>query len=137
MIVPCYAASKKTSQGIIFLHTIKQGVADGSFGIEVAKLAQLPATIIHRAQELLVSIEHRSPQDSTTQLATQAQASRESDNGDILSSEIAQLQEKIFVLSEQLKQYQKMEQRLREIDMNALSPKQAFDVLWNWHEENF
>jgi DNA mismatch repair protein MutS len=52
-IVQYHAASHKSAQGIVFLHTILPGVSDGSFGIEVAKLAQLPASVVQRAQELV------------------------------------------------------------------------------------
>lgn len=52
-MISYYAASRKTDKGIIFLYTMVQGIADGSFGIEVAKIAQLPAPIIDRAQVLL------------------------------------------------------------------------------------
>lgn len=48
-----YAACKKTPQGIVFLYQILQGVADGSFGVEVAKLAHLPAQVIARAEQIL------------------------------------------------------------------------------------
>lgn len=52
-IVSYHAASKKTDSGIILLHRIEKGVAQGSFGIEVAKIANLPETVISRAQEIL------------------------------------------------------------------------------------
>jgi DNA mismatch repair protein MutS len=52
-IVAYHAASKKTEHGILFLYKILPGVAHGSFGIEVAKLAQLPQSIIDRAQVLI------------------------------------------------------------------------------------
>ncbi len=48
-----YAMSKKTPLGIVFLYKIAAGIADGSFGIEVAKLAELPESIISRAKVLL------------------------------------------------------------------------------------
>lgn len=47
-----YMKSKKTEHGILFLYQLVKGVADGSFGIEIAKLAQLPESIINRSQEL-------------------------------------------------------------------------------------
>lgn len=49
--------SEKTNSGIIFLHEIAKGKAGGSFGLEVAKLADLPQEIINRARDL---IEHLS-----------------------------------------------------------------------------
>jgi DNA mismatch repair protein MutS len=38
---------------LIFLHKIKNGAADKSYGIHVAKLAQIPEEVINRAQVLL------------------------------------------------------------------------------------
>ena len=42
---------------VIFLHHIKDGKADKSYGIHVAKLADLPEDIIYRAYQLLESFE--------------------------------------------------------------------------------
>src|SRR5947208_7543229 len=39
---------KETSGGIVFLHTVEAGPASKSYGIEVAKLAGLPAGVIAR-----------------------------------------------------------------------------------------
>jgi len=52
-MVNYYAASKQQETGILFLHKIIKGVARGSFGIEVAQLAQLPPAVIERAREIL------------------------------------------------------------------------------------
>ncbi len=51
-IVAYHAASKQTADGILLLHKIERGFADGSFGIEVAKRVNLPAAVLERAQEL-------------------------------------------------------------------------------------
>lgn len=50
---------KEKDNGIIFLHKIKKGSADRSFGIEVAKLAGIPSSVIDRAKELLSSLEKK------------------------------------------------------------------------------
>lgn len=42
---------------VVFLHHIKEGKADKSYGIHVAKLADLPEDIIQRAYQLLESFE--------------------------------------------------------------------------------
>ena len=39
--------------GIVFLHTVEAGPASKSYGIEVARLAGLPAAVIERAREVL------------------------------------------------------------------------------------
>jgi len=42
---------------VVFLRKIVPGGADRSYGIHVAKLAGLPASVIHRAQEVLARLE--------------------------------------------------------------------------------
>ena len=44
---------KETSSGIVFLHSVEAGPASKSYGIEVAKLAGLPAAVISRARDVL------------------------------------------------------------------------------------
>jgi len=41
---------KDAAGGIVFLHNIEPGAASKSYGIEVARLAGLPAAVIERAQ---------------------------------------------------------------------------------------
>ena len=50
-------AVKKRKDDIIFLRKIVPGPADGSYGVEVAKLAGLPDRVILRARELLKELE--------------------------------------------------------------------------------
>jgi DNA mismatch repair protein MutS len=42
---------------VVFLHKIKEGPADKSYGIHVAQLAELPAELIARANEILTELE--------------------------------------------------------------------------------
>ncbi|MGC8901782.1 MAG: DNA mismatch repair protein MutS [Fervidobacterium sp.] len=44
---------KETSDGVIFLHKVIGGVADRSYGIEVAAIAGLPESIVERAKQIL------------------------------------------------------------------------------------
>jgi DNA mismatch repair protein MutS len=48
---------KEIGDDILFLRKIVRGSADKSFGIQVAKLAGLPETVIDRAKEILSGIE--------------------------------------------------------------------------------
>ena len=48
-------AERKT--GILFLHQVTPGPADRSYGIEVARLAGLPPSVLRRAFELLELLE--------------------------------------------------------------------------------
>ncbi|WP_339163436.1 DNA mismatch repair protein MutS [Siminovitchia sp. FSL W7-1587] len=42
---------------LVFLHKVKDGPADKSYGIHVAELAELPKDLIERAQEILAELE--------------------------------------------------------------------------------
>ena len=50
-------AVKKRGEQMIFLRKIVPGATDDSYGIEVAKLAGLPAAVVTRAREILSELE--------------------------------------------------------------------------------
>jgi len=104
-----HVSVKETAGGIVFLKKVEPGAADRSYGIEVAKLAGLPNEVIERAREVLA--EHESAEQRVTeQLA--------SDEG----RPPAQLT--IFTpLSEPVLE------RLREVDLNRLTPLEALNLL--------
>lgn len=106
-----FAASKRTASGIVLLYKIVQGVADGSFGIEVAKMAGLPVPVVAHAQELIGHL-HGSAQGSFSQV-----------KGSDAVNELQVLKRDYAVLHEAVS-------LLQEIDYDNLSPKQAFDLLW-------
>jgi DNA mismatch repair protein MutS len=101
---------KETSGGIVFLRKVEAGAADKSYGIEVAKLAGLPAELILRAREVLK--EHESAETSTSRHLERAEST-------------PSLQLTMFTpLSQQIVD------RLKEADLNALSPIQALNLLY-------
>ncbi|GAB4527937.1 MAG: DNA mismatch repair protein MutS [Roseibium sp.] len=58
---------KEWNGDVIFLHEIVPGAADRSYGIQVAKLAGLPATVVERSRQVLGQLEEqdrRSPAES-------------------------------------------------------------------------
>ncbi|MGE0206701.1 MAG: DNA mismatch repair protein MutS [Candidatus Babeliales bacterium] len=116
-IVAYHAASKKTEQGILLLYKILLGAADGSFGLEVAKLAQIPPSIIARADTLLKTLTH---EKSYPVIVDQQH----------LVLENQKLKETIHDLRVKLKEKDELWSRLNSINLNDLSPKKAFDMLW-------
>ncbi len=54
-------AVKKRSDTIVFLRKIVPGGTDDSFGIDVAKLAGLPKTVVQRARQILTQLEEGQP----------------------------------------------------------------------------
>ncbi|MEJ5242409.1 MAG: DNA mismatch repair protein MutS [Desulfomicrobiaceae bacterium] len=55
----CTMAIKEWKGEIIFLHRLVPGPSDRSYGIEVARLAGVPAPVIQRAKEILRQLEAR------------------------------------------------------------------------------
>ncbi len=118
------AASKKMGHGIVFLYTIIRGVADGSFGIEVAKLAHLPEKVIERSSGLVQSFAQ-----GATQIIPAVV-----DQSD-LSAEIKVLRAENKRLLADKDKAAKVMNMLAGLDFDTLSPKKAFDLLWSYKHE--
>lgn len=124
-IMPFYMASKKTNNGIMFLYKIIQGVADGSFGVEVAKLAQLPKQVIDRAEQLLEKLIYKEqtvmmPADQELMHAYQ---------------QLMQDYTHLKALYAQLQKEKVMLDDFAQLNIDTISPKQAFDLLWRWKQQ--
>ncbi len=46
---------------LVFMHAVKEGPADKSYGLQVALLAGVPRPVIHRARQRLVQLQHSKP----------------------------------------------------------------------------
>ena len=104
-----HVSVKETGGGIVFLRKVEPGAADRSYGIEVAKLAGLPNEVVERAREVLTQHEF-AEQQATAQLSPGA------------SPPPTQLT--IFTpLS------QPVLEKLREVDLNRLTPLEALNLL--------
>ncbi|HUK33378.1 MAG TPA: DNA mismatch repair protein MutS, partial [Vicinamibacterales bacterium] len=57
-VVNFHVAVREWKDDIVFLRKIVAGRSDRSYGIQVAKLAGLPASVIARAREILQALEH-------------------------------------------------------------------------------
>ncbi|HTA17190.1 MAG TPA: DNA mismatch repair protein MutS, partial [bacterium] len=62
-----YSVAVREWQGkIVFLHSIKRGASEHSYGVAVARLAGVPEPVLKRAREVLTSLElHRRPPRGT------------------------------------------------------------------------
>jgi DNA mismatch repair protein MutS len=102
----------ETASGIVFLHNIEPGAASKSYGIEVARLAGLPAAVIERAKHVLK--QHEKQERQSVQVETEADP----------------MQLTIFTpLS------QKIVDRIEQTDVNALTPLAALNLLEELQQE--
>jgi DNA mismatch repair protein MutS len=101
---------------IIFLRKIERGATKSSFGIEVAKMAGLPASVIARAKEVLARLEREEAarileeKDLRSKVQTLAASSASKDNFQI----------SLFDMSDG-----KLRQALLALDLNKLTPIEA------------
>lgn len=108
-------AVKKRGDDITFLRRIVRGGADDSYGIEVAKLAGIPQSIITRAKEILRELE-----SSDLNIKQKGESNVESEileNGQ--NVELPLLTENSGVI-----------EKLKEIDLNTLTPIEAINLLY-------
>jgi DNA mismatch repair protein MutS len=104
-----HVSVKETGGGIVFLRKVEVGAADRSYGIEVAKLAGLPNEVITRAREVLA--EHESAERELT--------GHLSPGADPPPAQLT-----IFTpLS------QPVLEKLRQVDLNRLTPLEALNLL--------
>ena len=57
-VVNAHVAAREWQDDIVFLHKIVPGRSDRSYGIQVARLAGMPAAVIARARAILEALEH-------------------------------------------------------------------------------
>ena len=62
-------AGKEWNGDVIFLHEVRRGAADRSYGVQVAKLAGLPASVVERARVVLEALEKGEREGGTGQKA--------------------------------------------------------------------
>ena len=92
---------KEIANTIVFLRKVMRGGANRSFGIEVAELAGVSPEVTERAKKILNGLEKRNQTDNSIALSQ--------------SSEQPKLSE--------------VERIIKDLDLNNLSPMQAFNVL--------
>ncbi|MBO0903678.1 DNA mismatch repair protein MutS [Jiella sp. MQZ13P-4] len=98
---------------VIFLHEVTAGVADRSYGIQVAKLAGLPHAVIERARHVLAELERSGSQSRRTAFV------------DDLPLFSAALSRKPEGPSES-----EVERELARLDPDGLTPKAALEELY-------
>jgi len=62
-------AVKEWEGNVVFLHEVKKGAADRSYGVQVAQLAGLPAMVVARARDVLSALERGEREGSSRQKA--------------------------------------------------------------------
>ena len=101
-------AAKKRGDSLVFLRKIVRGMADDSYGIEVAKLAGVPSPVIKRAKEVLLVLEASAPEKKHERAVTSIED---------------------LNISVQTVADDEIREKLKGVDLNIITPVDAFDIL--------
>ncbi len=107
-----HVSVKEAGGSVVFLRRVEPGAADRSYGIEVAKLAGLPNEVVVRAREVLTeheSSEHRLSGHLTPGSSTEPERATQLTIFTPLSQPVLE--------------------KLREVDLNRLTPLEALNLL--------
>ena len=106
-----HVSAHEEDGNITFLHKIKDGSIDKSYGIHVAKLAKLPDSLIKRADEILKIYENKEKKRDI------------------------KIQEALPIEDLMPKTDKKLEQEIKKIDILNITPIEALNILYKLQEE--
>ena len=104
---------------IVFLHKVKAGAADRSYGIQVAKLAGLPKAVTRRAGEVLATLES-TDQRAAGGLATLAELPLFAASADKQAPDAPQASQ--------------LQKAVHDINPDELTPRAALEMLYKLKE---
>ena len=111
-----HVSAVEEKHSIVFLHKIKEGPTDKSYGINVAELAKLPKALIYRADEILKHLEADKKKTALLNLFNFDRVD------EIESSYVSKTEEHVI-------------ETLKETDINALSPLEALLLIKKLQDE--
>jgi len=117
-----HVAALEREGRVVFLYAVQPGPADRAYGIQVARLAGLPAWVADRAEELLREAPHRddvSPPRSRM-IAEDVEGVEEIEDPGHPPA-VSPVAERLAA-------------ELRHLDLNEISPRQALEWLWEQQE---
>ena len=103
-------AVKKRGEDIIFLRRIVSGGADDSYGIEVAKLAGIPNSVVKRAREILSALEEGKEVEAVSRMQKEEELSGQTNLFSSMQSDVERI--------------------LKQTDVETLTPIEAMNLLY-------
>lgn len=115
-----------------FLHTIADGPCDDSYGVHVAALAGLPDDVVERSRDLLLFLEQQAEgaRAGETGQPVKREDGQRSLFGYMLPATGAAVSQQVVIDPTIPPHEQKALQRLKNVDPDMLSPREAIDILY-------
>lgn len=109
-----HVSASEDGENIIFLHKVKDGSVDKSYGINVAKLAGLPNEVLTRAYEILAAYENNDPSKKEITIQTSLP---------------------LEVISQKISEKSEVEEILKQTNVLELTPLKALNLLYELKEK--
>ncbi|MCB9639541.1 MAG: DNA mismatch repair protein MutS [Myxococcales bacterium] len=113
-------AVQEQGKDIAFLHRLVEGGSNHSYGIQVARLAGMPAGVVRRATRILTSLEE-GKLPNTEHLGNLRQMQQTRNQMSLFAPVIVEEQTQSF-----------LEEELEDLNLNDFSPMEALQLLYNW-----
>ncbi|WP_044337304.1 DNA mismatch repair protein MutS [Rossellomorea aquimaris] len=117
---------------LVFLHKIKEGAADKSYGIHVAELAELPKVLIERANEILLELERKEEPSFSNEVAAARETAIEKQGPN--EDELSQLSFFTTEKKEKRENFSSKEKKcldeLKKLDILEMTPLDAMNTLY-------
>lgn len=120
-----HVAANEYKGELIFLHKVKDGAVDDSYGIQVAKLAHLPEEVIDRAQIILEQFEQHNAGQSVAKQAQQNEDDMQVDVQKEADSNSNQFEQAAFDLFEQQPAESETELAIKNMNLSNMTPIEA------------
>ncbi|MBR0246321.1 MAG: DNA mismatch repair protein MutS [Bacteroidales bacterium] len=124
-----HVAVKEVGKEVIFLRKLREGGTAHSFGIHVARMAGMPQPVLESAERTLKALENSEKLDAIGALTPVKPHNTKEGHVEKDGS----LQLSMFQLDDPL--LESLRDRLKAVDLNNLTPLQAFDLLRGMKEE--
>jgi DNA mismatch repair protein MutS len=120
-VINAHVAAREWKDDIVFLRKIVSGRSDRSYGIQVARLAGLPAPVVARAKEILAGLER-------DELSRGGRPTLSGAAGDPRTSQLglfaAPAEDPVRTVPDS-----PVIQRLKDLDVDDVTPRQALEML--------
>ena len=129
-----HVAVKEVGKEVIFLRKLKEGGAEHSFGIHVARMAGMPKEVLDSAEKTLAQLENGGGvQISGTSGVLREKISKPYNTKEGEVQQDGSIQLSLFQLDDPT--LSSMRDTLKSADLNNMTPMQAFDLLRNMKKE--
>jgi len=115
-----YVRAEEYEDRIVFLHKVSEGKANESYGIQVAKLAEMPESLIERATTILQQLEEKhSIIEQKETIQEQAE-----------QTQLSFFQEMVEENTDSTKEYQQIIDTLKTLNLLEMTPLDAMNTLY-------